>query len=389
MIRSELTIPERLLTDTESLRPNYAKYTAEPFERGFGTTLGNSLRRVLLSSIKGAAITAVQIDQVSKEEDGEKVVRSVPHEYATIPGVKEDVVQIILNLKELRFRLETDELMTLLLTAEGSGELTAADIRPNALVEIINPDQHIATLDKCDGVEMRIRVQTGRGYSLAEEHQPAKHAIGFIPVDAKFSPVEKVNFWVDETRVGDMTNFDRLNLEVWTDASITPKEAVTRASEILLEQLQLFTEFDESYVEEEPEIDEWRQRLDRHLSKPVTDLELSVRAANCLKTAGIRTIRELVSKEEKDMLEYKNFGRTSLKEITDQLDSMGLYLGMTLDNADEDEDEDEDAPEADETSDNTELEEETLEAADETQTDEEDAPAADNTDTHMEEEDAS
>lgn len=380
MIRSELTIPERLITDTLSLQPNYAKYTAEPFERGFGTTLGNSLRRVLLSSIKGAAITAVQLDQVSKEENGDKVVRPVPHEYTTIPGVKEDVVQIILNLKEIRFRLETDEAMTLLLTADGSGELTAADIRPNALAEIINPDQHIATLDKCDGLEMQIQVRTGRGYSLAEEHRPAKHTIGFIPVDAKFSPVEKVNFWVEETRVGDMTNFDRLNLEVWTDASITPKEAVTRAAEILLEQLTLFTEFDESYVEEVPEIDEHRQRLDRHLAKPVTDLELSVRAANCLKTAGIQTIRELVTKEEKDMLEYKNFGKTSLKEITDQLDSLGLYLGMTLEEAAEVEAQD--VPEVE-----TELEEETpVEAADATQTDEEDAPTAD--DTEREEENA-
>ena len=318
MIRSDLSIPERLITDTESLRPNYAKYTAEPFERGYGTTLGNSLRRVLLSSIKGAAITAVQIGQVH-------------HEYATIPGVKEDVVQIILNLKEIRFRVETDEPMKLVLTAGGSGQLTAADIKPNSLVEIINPDQHIATLDKCDGLDMDIHVQTGRGYSLAEEHRPARHTIGLIPVDAKFSPVEKVNFWVEETRVGDMTNFDKLNLEVWTDASITPKEAVTLASEILIEQLDLFTDIDESYVEKPPEIDERRQRQDRHLSKSVSELDLSVRAANCLRTAGIKTIRELVSKEEKDMLEYKNFGRTSLKEITDQLDSMGLYLGMPLD----------------------------------------------------------
>ena len=322
MIRSELEMPERLKTDTDSLRPDYAKYTAEPFERGFGTTLGNSLRRVLLSSIKGAAITAVQIEQVK-------------HEYATIPGVVEDVVQIILNLKEIRLNIESDDPMRLTLTAKGSGEVTAADIRPNALVEIINPDQHIATLDECEGLDIEIHVQTGRGYSLAEEHRPLGHEIGLIPVDAKFSPVQKVNFWVEETRVGDMTNFDKLNLEVWTDATITAKEAVTRAANILLQQLEIFTEFDESYVEPEPEIDEAKLRRNLYLAKPVSELELSVRASNCLETANIKTIRELVIKEEKDMLEYKNFGRTSLNEIKEQLANMGLALGMELDDLDD------------------------------------------------------
>ncbi|MCY4567447.1 MAG: DNA-directed RNA polymerase subunit alpha [Candidatus Poribacteria bacterium] len=322
MIRSDLEMPERLKTDTDSLRPDYAKYTAEPFERGFGTTLGISLRRVLLSSIKGAAITAVQIEQVK-------------HEYATIPGVVEDVVQIILNLKEIRLSIATDEQMKLTLKAEGSGEVTAADIRSNSLVEIINPDQHIATLDECEGLDIEIRAQTGRGYSLAEEHRTIEHEIGLIPVDAKFSPVEKVNFWIEETRVGDMTNFDKLNLEVWTDATITAKEAVTRAANILLQQLEIFTEFDESYVELEPEIDEAKLRRNRYLAKPVSELELSVRASNCLETANIKTIRELVTKEEKDMLEYKNFGRTSLNEIKEQLANMGLALGMNLDDLDD------------------------------------------------------
>ena len=330
MIRPELTIPDRLITDTVSLRPDYAKYTAEPFERGFGTTLGNSLRRVLLSSIKGAAITAIQIEQVK-------------HEYSTIAGVVEDVVQIILNLKEVRLRIATDDPIRLELIARGSGELTAADIRPNAFVEIINPDQHIATLDECEGLDMEIHVRTGRGYSLAEEYRGVNHPIGLIPVDAKFSPVEKVNFWVEETRVGDMTNFDKLNLEVWTDATITAKDAVTRAAKILLQQLELFTEFDESYVEPEPEIDEAKLRRERYLSKPVAELELSVRAGNCLETANIKTIRELVTKEEKDMLEYKNFGKTSLLEIKDQLNNMGLTFGMKLDEPEDDDTEDEDA----------------------------------------------
>ncbi|MDE0088991.1 MAG: DNA-directed RNA polymerase subunit alpha [Candidatus Poribacteria bacterium] len=322
MDRLRLTMPERLVADTETLQPNYAKYTAEPLERGFGTTLGNSLRRVLLSSIKGAAITSIQIDQVK-------------HEYSTIPGILEDVVQIILNLKAIRFRLLQDDPMVLELTASGSGELTAADIRPNSLVEIINPDQHIATLDACQGVDMEIQVQTGRGYSLAEEHRDSKQPIGWIPVDAKFSPVEKVNFSVSETRVEDVTNFDQLDLEIWTDGSITPKQAITQAADILRSQLDIFTEFDESYVEPEPEIDEAKILRNRYLSKPVADLELSVRAGNCLETANIKTIRELVVKSEKEMLEYKNFGRTSLNEIKDQLANMGLSLGM--DDLDDDE----------------------------------------------------
>ena len=328
MNRLHLTMPERLVANTETLLPNYAKYTAEPLERGFGTTLGNSLRRVLLSSIKGAAITAIQIDQVK-------------HEYSTIPGIVEDVVQIILNLKAIRFRVQDEEPLILELTADGSGELTAADIRPNSLVEIINPDQHVATLDKCQGIDMKIEVKAGRGFSLAEEHRDTKQPIGWIPVDAKFSPVEKVNFAVQETRVGDMTNFDQLNLEIWTDGSITPKLALTQAAEIIRNQLDIFTEFDETYVEPEIEYDEAKELRNRYLSKPVADLELSVRAGNCLETAKIKTIRELVVKTEKEMLEYKNFGKTSLNEIKDQLANMGLTLNMRLEDEQSDTDEEE------------------------------------------------
>ena len=318
MNRLHLRMPERLVADTETLLPNYAKYTAEPLERGFGTTLGNSLRRVLLSSIKGSAITAIQIDQVK-------------HEYSTIPGILEDVVQIILNLKAIRFRIQDEDPLILELTADGSGELTAADIRPNSLVEIINPDQHVATLDKCQGIDMKIQVQAGRGFSLAEEHRDPKQPIGWIPVDAKFSPVERVNFAVQETRVGDMTNFDQLNLEIWTDGSITPKLALTQAAEIIRSQLDIFTEFDETYVEPEIEYDEAKELINRYLSKPVADLELSVRAGNCLEKAKIKTIRELVPKTDKEMLAYRNFGKTSLNEIKDQLANMGLTLGMNLD----------------------------------------------------------
>ena len=314
----EITKPKRLVADLDTLRPDYGVFIAEPLARGFGITLGNSLRRILLSSIGGAAVTSVAID-------------GVKHEYSTIEGVREDVVQIILNLKEIRFVVHTDEPVTLRLSAEGSGDVIAADIQPNSQVEIINPDQLIATLDKCDGLEMTLQVRRGRGYALADEHAEHDLPIGEIPIDAKFSPVKKVNFRVEETRVGHMTNFDRLLLEVETDATITAKEAVTQAAEILMDQLYLFSDFDETYVEPVVEIDEEKLKREKYLSKPVAELELSVRSANCLEAAKIGTIRELVEKTEQEMLKFRNFGRKSLNEIKDILASMGLSLGMTLD----------------------------------------------------------
>ena len=214
MIGLEITKPKRLLAEQETLRPNYGKFIAEPLARGFGTTIGNSLRRVLLSSIEGAAIVAVSIDGIS-------------HEYDTIEGVREDVVQIILNLKAIRFLVYIEDPITLHLHAEGSGEVTAADITPSGQVEVINPDQHIAHLDRCDSLDIRLRVLRGRGYALAGEPLEDNLSEGVIPIDAKFSPVNKVNFKVEETRVGHITNFDRLLLEVWTDGSLTAKEAVT------------------------------------------------------------------------------------------------------------------------------------------------------------------
>ena len=227
MTEKEITKPKRLVTDLNSLQPNYGKFTAEPLERGFGTTIGNSLRRVLLSSIQGAAIISVVID-------------GVRHGFSTLDGMKEDVTRVLLNLKEIRFRVHTDEIVTLVLSAEGSGNVTAADIQPNSQVEIINPDQHIATLDKCNGLNMEMQVCRGRGYELGEEHPTHNQQIGVIPVDSKFSPVRKVRCTVEETRVAHMTNYDKLILEVWTDASITAKEAVTQASDILLDQLRLY-----------------------------------------------------------------------------------------------------------------------------------------------------
>lgn len=310
--------PERLVADLESLRPDYGKFIAEPLARGFGVTLGNSLRRVLLSSIEGAAIISVAIE-------------GAKHEYSTIDGVTEDVIQILLNLKEIRFLVHTDEAITLRLSANGSGRITAADIQPNSLAEIINPDQYIATLDKCDGLNMELHVCRGRGYTHAEEHTDGNQPIGVIALDAKFSPVKRVNFRVEETRVGPMTNFDRLILEVSTDASITAKDAVTQAADILLDQLRLFSDFDETYVEPVEEIDEEKVQREKYLSKPVAELELSVRSSNCLEAAQITTIRDLVVKTEQDMLKFRNFGRKSLNEIKDFLANMGLSLGMELD----------------------------------------------------------
>jgi DNA-directed RNA polymerase subunit alpha len=318
MIGLEITKPKRLLAEQETLRPNYGKFIAEPLARGFGTTIGNSLRRVLLSSIEGAAIVAVSIDGIS-------------HEYDTIEGVREDIVQIILNLKAIRFLVYIEDPITLHLHAEGSGEVTAADITPSGQVEVINPDQHIAHLDRCDSLDIRLRVLRGRGYALAGEPLEDNLSEGVIPIDAKFSPVNKVNFKVEETRVGHITNFDRLLLEVWTDGSLTAKEAVTEAARILLDQLNLFTNFDEHYVEPIEVVDEEKIQRDKYLSKPVAELELSVRSANCLEASEITTIRDLVVHTEQEMLKQRNFGKKSLIEIREILTEMGLHLGMDLD----------------------------------------------------------
>lgn len=317
MIGLEITKPKRLLAEQETLRPNYGKFIAEPLARGFGTTIGNSLRRVLLSSIEGAAIVAVSIDGIS-------------HEYDTIEGVREDVVQIILNLKAIRFLVYIEDPITLHLHAEGSGEVTAADITPSGQVEVINPDQHIAHLDRCDSLDIRLRVLRGRGYALAGEPLEDNLAEGVIPIDAKFSPVNKVDFKVEETRVGHITNFDRLLLEVWTDGSLTAKDAVTEAAKILLDQLNLFTNFDEHYVEPIEVVDEEKIQRDKYLSKPVAELELSVRSANCLEASQITTIRDLVVHTEQEMLKQRNFGKKSLIEIREILSEMGLHLGMDL-----------------------------------------------------------
>ncbi len=312
----ELRIPKRLIADPEALAYNYGKFIAEPLSRGFGTTLGNSLRRILLSSIRGAAATAVKID-------------GILHEFSTVPGVKEDITDIVLNIKQIRFKLYDDGPVTLYINVRGVGEITAADIQPNSRIEMMNPDQHIATLDKNGELNMEIYVDTGRGYVPADGNKDDEPALGVIPIDSIFSPIRKVSFRVENTRQ-DIADYDRLLFEVWTDGSITAKDAISEAARILTDNLRIFIDFDETYVEEEEEIDEEAEKRKAYLMKPVAELELSVRSANCLEAAEIITIRDLVSKSEQDMLKYRNFGRKSLNEIKSILAEMGLIFGMVL-----------------------------------------------------------
>jgi DNA-directed RNA polymerase subunit alpha len=319
MQTKEIVMPKRLVADPDTLTYNYGRFIAEPLLRGFGATLGNSLRRTLLSSIKGAAIIAVKID-------------GVLHEFSTIPSVLEDVVQIILNLKDIRLQLLGDGPVILYLDAKDAGEVTAADIQPNSKVEIMNPDQHIATLDKSGELKMEIYVDEGRGYLSFEVNQDIHRAPGIIPIDAIFSPVKKVNFRIENTMMPEQsTDSDRLVVEVWTDGSISAKDAVAQASDILIKHLSIFKDFDETYIEEDHKINEEIEKRKSYLTKPVAELELSVRAANCLAAADIITIKDLVTKSEPEMLKYRNFGRKSLNEIKAILVEMGLSFGMVLD----------------------------------------------------------
>ena len=332
MYPRELKMPKRLVADPDALSYNYGKFIAEPLSKGFGITIGNSLRRILLSALKGAAITAVKID-------------SVLHEFSTVPGVVEDVTQIVLNLKEIRFRALDDVPVTLYLEAKGAGEITAADIQPSSSIEIMNPDQHIATLDKNGELNMEIYVDTGIGYIPAELNKDEEPVIGVIPIDSIFSPIRKTNFHVEDVRE-EMFDYDRLIMEVWTDGSISAKDAIGEAATILSGYLKMFIDFDESFVEEAEELDEEEEKRRAYLSKPVAELELSVRSANCLEAANIITIKDLVTKSEAEMLKYRNFGRKSLNEIKAILDGMGLAFGMILDDDDsivEEEEEPQDA----------------------------------------------
>ncbi len=314
----DLIKPKKLQVEAESLTNTYGKFYAEPFERGFGTTLGNSLRRVLLSSLQGGAIVSVRI-------------KGVLHEFSSIPGVKEDVTDIILNLKGVRLKMHGFESRSIRIVHKGEGFVKAGDIITDPNVEILNPDHHIASCSKDANLEMEMIVKMGKGYVPADRNRDEKAPVGTIPIDAIFSPIVKVNCTVTNARVGQITDYDKLTLEVLTDGSVKPDDALAFAAKILKEQLTIFINFDEEAEErEELEPEEEREKFNENLYRTVDELELSVRSANCLKNAGIKLIGELVSRSEAEMLKTQNFGRKSLNEIKDILADMGLTLGMKL-----------------------------------------------------------
>jgi len=308
--------PKYLEVDEESLSATYGKFVAEPFERGFGLTIGNALRRVLLSSIQGAAITAVKIE-------------GILHEFSTIPGVREDVTDIIMNLKEVDLKLFSDGQETLYIKAKGPGEVKAGDIIVNNNVEILNPDHHVATLSPDAKLSMELTVKAGVGYRPAEKNREETAPIGTIPIDAIFNPVRRVNYTVTHARVGQVTDYERLTMEVWTNGAVAPEDAIAFAAKILQNQLKLFINFEEDN-EEEQQTDTQKQRFNENLYRSIDELELSVRSSNCLRNANIRYIWELVTRTEAEMLKTKNFGRKSLNEIKEILADMGLSLGMKL-----------------------------------------------------------
>ena len=311
--------PRRLDLDEASLAATYGRFSCEPLERGFGTTLGNALRRVLLSSLQGAAITNVRI-------------AGVLHEFSTIPGVMEDVSEIVLNLKEARMRMHSEGPRTIRIRKSGPATVTAADfVSDDQTVEIVNPERVICSLAADSDLELEATVESGKGYVLADKNRSEEMPIGTIPIDSVFSPVRRVNYLVTPARVGRETDFDRLNLEVWTDGSVEPADAVAYAAKIMKEQLTIFINFEEQ-DEALPALADEPEPLNPNLFKSVDELELSVRSANCLQNANIRFIGELVMKTEAEMLKTKNFGRKSLNEIKDTLASMGLSLGMTIEN---------------------------------------------------------
>ena len=314
----DLIMPKQLQVEKETLTDNYGKFYAEPFERGFGTTLGNSLRRILLSSLQGAAITSVRI-------------KGVLHEFSAIQGVTEDVTDIILNLKGVRLKLHSSDQATIRIQYNVEGLVKAGDILVGHNVEIMNPNHHIATCGKDAHFEAELTVKMGKGYVSADRNRDEKAPVGTIPIDAIYSPIKKVNFAVSNARVGQMTDYDKLTIEVWTDGSVKPDDAISYAAKIMKEQLSIFINFDED-AEPLPNEDslEDKDKVNENLYRTVEELELSVRSANCLKNAGIKLIGELVSKTESEMLKTQNFGRKSLNEIKDILNEMGLTFGMKL-----------------------------------------------------------
>ena len=309
--------PKRLEIDGRTLTEKYGRFYAQPFERGYGTTIGNSLRRILLSSIEGAAITAVKLD-------------GVLHEFSSVPGVVEDTTDIILNLKKVTFRCHSTHPEMLTLTATGPGEVTAGDIKASSNVEILDPSVHIATLSEEGNLSVEMRLKRGRGYISADRNFDDDLAVGYIPVDAVHSPVHKVTYQVEDARLGQATDYDKLVLEVWTNGSLNPQDCVAAAAKLLKDHMAIFINFEETPEEDLDFPTTEDERLLEQLNRSVEELELSVRSYNCLKNADIKLIGDLVSRTEAEMLKTKNFGRKSLNEIKDLLSEMGLSLGMNV-----------------------------------------------------------
>ena len=313
-------MPKRLTREDATATDTYAKFIAEPFETGYGHTVGNSLRRVLLSSLEGAAISSIKID-------------GAMHEFATIDGVVEDVTDIVLNLKKVKFKAHTRDEQVLMLSVNKEGAVTAADIQINQNVELVNPEQHICTLDKKKKLELELTVKIGRGFCPGDENKKPGQAIGVVAIDSLFSPVSRVRYAVEAARVGQRTDYDRLILEVWTDGRITPEDALTQASAILAHHLDVFVGYDKNAVEFEEVVDKQddeKNKMKKLLNMSVNEIELSVRAANCLNNANITTVGQLAMKTEAEMLKYRNFGKKSLNEIKEKLSALGLSLGMTF-----------------------------------------------------------
>jgi DNA-directed RNA polymerase subunit alpha len=313
-------MPKRLQKEEATGTEIYAKFVADPFETGYGHTIGNSLRRVLLSSLEGAAITSIKVD-------------GAMHEFTTIEGVVEDVTDVVLNLKKIKFKAHTRDEQVLLLSVNKEGAVTAADIQLNQNVELVNADQHICTLDKKKKFEMELTVKIGRGFCPSDENKKPGQPIGVIAIDSIFSPVTRVRYNVEAARVGNRTDYDKLILEIWTDGRLTPDDALTQSSAILAHHLDVFVGYDKNAVEFEEAADkqdEDKVKLKKQLNMSVNEIELSVRAANCLNNANITTVGQLAMKTEQEMLKYRNFGKKSLNEIKEKLSSLGLSLGMNF-----------------------------------------------------------
>jgi DNA-directed RNA polymerase subunit alpha len=316
-------MPKRLSKEETTATDTYAKFIAEPFETGYGHTIGNSIRRVLLSSLEGAAITSVKID-------------GAMHEFTTVDGAVEDVTDIVLNLKQVKFKAHSREPQTLLLSVNREGAVTAGDIELNQNIEIVNPDQVICTLDRKKKLEMELEVRVGRGFCPGDENKKIDQPIGVIAIDSLFSPVTRVRYAVEAARVGQRTDYDKLIIEIWTDGRISPDDALTQASAILQHHLDVFVGYDKNAVEFEIEIkpqDDEKAKLKKLLNMSVNEIELSVRAANCLNNANITSVGQLAMKSEQEMLKYRNFGKKSLNEIKEKLTGLNLTLGMNIDPA--------------------------------------------------------